>query len=100
MFIVSTILLPLVMSLFGIVPAIILNIKTPPVRVAVVDQTGKMYAQLQQALSMATKQTRERRHRQIKRITDAVSASEDFVLEEVSATNRPLSKSRNTWTSD
>src|SRR6185436_10393913 len=51
MFIVSTILLPLVMSLFGIVPAIILNIKTPPVRVAVVDQTGKMFAQLKQALS-------------------------------------------------
>ena len=50
MFIVSTILLPLVMSLFGIVPAIILNIKTPPVRVAVVDQTGKMFAQLKQAL--------------------------------------------------
>jgi ABC-2 type transport system permease protein len=38
MFIVSTILLPLVMSLFGIVPAIILSIKTPPMRVAVVDQ--------------------------------------------------------------
>ncbi len=44
MFIVSTILLPCVMSLFGIVPAIILNIKTgAPLRVAVVDQTGKMY---------------------------------------------------------
>ncbi|HET7287475.1 MAG TPA: ABC transporter permease, partial [Pyrinomonadaceae bacterium] len=48
MFIVSTFLLPVVMSLFGIVPAIILNIKTPPVRVAVVDQTGKMYALLQE----------------------------------------------------
>ena len=44
MFIVSTILLPLVMSLFGIVPAIILSIETPPLRVAVVDRTGKMFA--------------------------------------------------------
>lgn len=50
MFIVSTILLPAVMSLFGIVPAIILSIKTPPMRVAVVDQTGRMYPQLRQAL--------------------------------------------------
>ena len=44
MFILSTILLPVVMSLFGIVPAIILSIDVGgPMRVAVVDQTGKMY---------------------------------------------------------
>ncbi|HEX2270876.1 MAG TPA: ABC transporter permease [Pyrinomonadaceae bacterium] len=48
MFIVSTILLPIVMSLFGVVPAIILNIEAGgPLRVAVVDQTGRMYAPLQ-----------------------------------------------------
>ena len=51
MFIVSTILLPMVMSLFGIVPLIILNINTgSPMRVAVVDQTGKIYPQLRQSL--------------------------------------------------
>ncbi len=50
MFIVSTILLPAVMSLFGIVPAIIFSIETPPLRVAVVDQTGKMYQQLRRSL--------------------------------------------------
>jgi ABC-2 type transport system permease protein len=50
MFIVSTILLPAVMSLFGIVPAIILSIKTPPMRIAVVDQSGRLYPQLRQAL--------------------------------------------------
>ena len=51
MFIVSTIVLPLVMSLFGIVPALILNIEAGgPLRVAVVDQTGKMYAPLQAAV--------------------------------------------------
>lgn len=50
MFIVSTILLPVVMSLFGVVPAIILSIEAGgPLRVAVVDQTGKMYAPLQAA---------------------------------------------------
>jgi ABC-2 type transport system permease protein len=50
MFIVSTVLLPVVMSLFGIVPALILNIDAGgPLRVAVIDQTGKMYAPLQAA---------------------------------------------------
>jgi ABC-2 type transport system permease protein len=51
MFIVSTILLPVVMSLFGIVPAIVLNINTGgPMRLAVIDQTGKMYEKLEEAL--------------------------------------------------
>jgi ABC-2 type transport system permease protein len=51
MFIVSTVLLPLVMSLFGIVPAVILSIDAgSPMRLAVVDQTGKMYDHLNQAL--------------------------------------------------
>ncbi len=51
MFIVSTILLPVVMSLFGIVPALILNIEAGgPLRVAVVDETGKMYTPLQAAV--------------------------------------------------
>ena len=51
MFIVSTILLPLVMSLFGIVPAVILSIDAgSPMRVAIADQTGKMYDQLNVAL--------------------------------------------------
>ncbi|HEU4871217.1 MAG TPA: ABC transporter permease, partial [Pyrinomonadaceae bacterium] len=52
MFIVSTILLPVVMSLFGVVPALILNIDAGSlVRVAVVDHTGKIYPELQQALA-------------------------------------------------
>ena len=52
MFIVSTILLPLVMSLFGIVPAVILSIDAGgPMRVAVIDKTGKLYARLQDAVA-------------------------------------------------
>jgi len=51
MFIVSTIVLPLVMSLFGIVPAVVLSIDAGgPMRVAVVDQTGKIYTRLEEAL--------------------------------------------------
>jgi ABC-2 type transport system permease protein len=51
MFIVSTILLPVVMSLFGIVPAVILSIDAGgPMRVAVIDQTGKLYGRLEDAV--------------------------------------------------
>ena len=51
MFIISTILLPGVMSLFGIVPAIVLSIDAGgPMRVAVMDQTGKMYRLVEEAL--------------------------------------------------
>src|SRR5829696_7180808 len=51
MFIVSTILLPVVMSLFGLVPAIILSIDAgSALRIAVVDQTGRMYQQVNEAL--------------------------------------------------
>src|SRR2546423_11244810 len=90
MFIVSTILLPLVMLLFAIVPAIILNIKTPPMRVAVVDQTGKMYRPLKESLNSddpneegnddATQQTGRRFGR--------------FILQEVNATGQSLEQLR------
>ena len=50
MFIVTTILLPAAMSFFGVVPILVMNIKTPAVRLAVVDQTGKLYGQLRNAL--------------------------------------------------
>jgi ABC-2 type transport system permease protein len=51
MFIVTTILLPLIMSLFGVVPIIILNIDAgSAMRIAVVDDTGKMYDHLNEAI--------------------------------------------------
>ena len=50
MFIVSTLLLPAVMSLFVIVPTLVLNIQGGPMRVAVIDETGKLYARLEEAL--------------------------------------------------
>lgn len=86
MFIVSTILLPLVMSLFGIVPAIILSIKTPPLRVAVVDRTGKMFGQLRQSLDNDQSEdtnTNTNERRDIGRL-----AYGDFRLEEVNAADR------------
>ncbi|HJU92059.1 MAG TPA: ABC transporter permease [Pyrinomonadaceae bacterium] len=51
MFIVTTIVLPLIMSLFGIVPIIILNIDAgSAMRVAVIDETGKLFEHLHEAM--------------------------------------------------
>ncbi|MGH9971620.1 MAG: ABC transporter permease [Pyrinomonadaceae bacterium] len=51
MFIVATILGPLVMSLFGVIPALIFSIDAGgPVRIAVVDQTGKLYGVLKSVM--------------------------------------------------
>jgi len=50
MFILVTLLAPLVISLFGIAPALIFSIKGGPVRIAVVDETGKLYGHLYNAL--------------------------------------------------
>src|SRR5262245_57413490 len=51
MFLATTILGPLVMSLFGVVPALMINMEVGgPVRIAVVDETGKLYDRLNQSL--------------------------------------------------
>jgi ABC-2 type transport system permease protein len=52
MFILTTILLPLTMALFGIVPALVLSINAGGAsRIAVVDQTGKLFGRLQSVLA-------------------------------------------------
>ena len=94
MFIVSTILLPAVMSLFGLVPAIILSIETPPMRVAVVDQTGRMYSQIRQSL-FSDQQDQETQNANVgvQRTTPRRSFS-TFILEEVDAAGQPLDQIR------
>jgi ABC-2 type transport system permease protein len=92
MFIVSTVLLPLVMSLFGIVPAIILNIDAgSPQRVAVVDQTGKMYGQLKQALSSEEANQENNSNANNPRRSRSFG---NFVLEEVNADNQSIEQLR------
>lgn len=93
MFIVSTILLPAVMSLFGIVPAIILSIKTPPMRVAVVDQTGRMYPEVRQAL-FGDESDQEAQNANAGGGTGSRRNFARFVVEEVNATNQPLDQIR------
>jgi len=94
MFIVSTVLLPVVMSLFGIVPAIIFSIKTPPLRVAVVDQTGKLYEELKQSLDYdATDQDSQPDNANFTRGLPR-GGSGNFRLEDVNATSQPLDEIR------
>ncbi len=51
MFIFATILGPLVISLFGIVPALIFNIKAgEPVSIAIVDETGRLYQRVHDSI--------------------------------------------------
>ena len=51
MFIATTILGPLVMGLFGLVPTLIFKMEVGgPVRIAVVDQTGRLYDRLNESL--------------------------------------------------
>ncbi|HEX3248201.1 MAG TPA: ABC transporter permease [Pyrinomonadaceae bacterium] len=92
MFIVSTILLPAVMSLFGLVPAFILSIQTPPVRVAVVDQTGKLYDQLRRAV--ASDESEQPADSAGSRAPGRRGFA-SFVLEEVNAENQSVDQLRN-----
>jgi ABC-2 type transport system permease protein len=51
MFIVATVLGPVMMALFTVVPAILTNMKTGgPLRVAVVDETGVLYEQVRESI--------------------------------------------------
>lgn len=94
MFIVSTILLPAVMSLFGIVPAIILSIQTPPLRVAVVDQTGKMYAELKRSLESdsSDRDSKSDNSNQLRGFSRRSFGN--FKLEEVNSTTQSLEEIR------
>lgn len=94
MFIVSTVLLPAVMSLFGIVPAVILSIQTPPLRVAVVDQTGKMYGELKRSLETDSSDRDSKSDNSNQLRSFPRRSFGNFKLEEVNATNQSLEEIR------
>src|SRR6185503_751314 len=93
MFIVSTILLPIVMSLFALVPAIILSIETPPMRIAIVDQTGRMYSQVRQAL-FSDQQEADSQNVNAPRTATPRRNFSRFVVEEVKVGNQSLDQIR------
>lgn len=60
MFLATTILGPLVMALFGVVPALMINMEVGgPVRIAVVDQTGELYDRLSESLMSENDEAKE-----------------------------------------
>jgi ABC-2 type transport system permease protein len=88
MFIVTTILLPMIMSLFGIVPIVILNIDAgSSMRVAVIDETGKMYEPLNRAMLSDESRQEENKSEQ------PMSAFGNFVLEPINP-NQPAEQIR------
>jgi len=89
MFIVTTILLPVAMSFFGLVPILVINIKTPAVRVAVVDQTGKIYDQLRQ--SLVSEEPEQQTASDAKPGRPGLTS---FVFEEVNARNQSIDQLR------
>src|ERR1700752_282091 len=103
MFIATTILLPVEMSLFVVVPALALTIDAGgPMRVVVVDGTGKVYQRLRRALSdddPPVEQTDATTpdatggfgNSQLKK---AAQSSGEFVLESVALNGRPVSDAK------
>lgn len=102
MFIAATILGPLVMSLFGVVPALIFSIKAgDPVRIAVVDQTGRMYSRVHKSIMDEEDDLDENQSKAL--ATQALNANsserieragalqeESFALEEIPLAGRPI----------
>jgi len=77
------------------VPAIILSIETPPMRVAIVDQTGRMYSQIRQALFTDQQGTDTPNvNSGAPRTTTPRRSFSRFTLEEVNATSQPLDQIR------
>jgi ABC-2 type transport system permease protein len=105
LFIVATIMAPVVMSLFGVVPALIFSIKPGgPVHIAVIDQTGKLYPRLQKAVSDREDNAEEAAQfdpntlnaNSSERIQQAARRQgESFELEEIKAADRSLNEVKN-----
>ncbi|MBA2705030.1 MAG: ABC transporter permease [Blastocatellia bacterium] len=103
MFLLITVLGPVMISLFGIAPALVLSIKAGgPVRIAVVDQTGKLYQGIHESVMDDTVK-RESRQDQITGSVANKNASERlqqvgeqqegrYELQEVRLEGRPLNE--------
>ncbi len=103
MFVLITVLGPVMISLFGVAPALVLSIKAGgPVKIAVVDQTGKLYQGIHESV-MGDTVKRESRQDQVTGSVANKNASERFQqvgeqqegryeLQEVRLEGRPLNE--------
>jgi ABC-2 type transport system permease protein len=99
LFIFATIFGPLVISLFGIVPALIFNIRAgEPVRIAIVDETGRLYQRVHDSILHEIEESEEAEStsdnpRGIKRESDAQRdpiPSAGFELEQIPLNGRSI----------
>jgi ABC-2 type transport system permease protein len=101
MFILMTVLAPLVLSFFGIVPALIFQIQVGgPLRIAVVDETGKLYQHLYDAISaeptpVATPDVTEIQRGNSKNVELAARAATNIALQSVPTAGRGIAEIRN-----
>lgn len=98
MFIFTTLALPLVIALFAAVPLIIISIDSGfSMRLAVVDQTGRMYARLQDAVSGddRSEPQPQQSDNPIERSSFNRRGSGGFTLENIIIQNRPVEDIRN-----
>jgi len=99
MFIFTTLALPLVIALFAVVPLVIINIDAGFVmRLAVVDQTGKMFTRLQDAVSNDDRSDRQPQppgDNPIERSSISRRGSGNFTLENIDPQNRSVDEIRN-----
>ena len=89
MFIVTTIGLPFAMALFGLAPALVMSIESgTPLRIAVVDETGKLFGRLQSAVHVEDKQPKEELAAEPKKDPIEKARQQSFILEEVTVAGR------------
>jgi ABC-2 type transport system permease protein len=97
-FVVSTVLAPVFMLLFLVVPGLLIGLKTgEATRVAVVDETGRVYQPLRESVTRGPRKGVERAGGAARGVADAGAARDvaeavqtNFQMEEVSAAGRPL----------
>lgn len=110
-FLIGTLLLPFIASMFAVVPALIFSVKSEPTRIAIVDRTGKiaprirenlsperMAAKSDQAAHDALKDLNASQEEKIKR--DAAQVGQSFIFQDYDFTGRSADEVRKDLTGE
>jgi ABC-2 type transport system permease protein len=87
MFLVATVLGPVMIVIFTVVPAFIMGIKTSATRIAIVDESGKMFERVHDSLMQESDEEREQRERRAS-IGGAVNSNSKDRMEQMSKATR------------
>src|SRR5437867_7374383 len=89
MFIVTTVLLPVAIALFGLAPAIVLSIESGnPLRIVVMDETGKLFGRVKALLQNDDSSLATEENEATKRNPMEAAKQQDFILEEAPTAGR------------